>query len=496
MNIEYIIVQAGGKGTRLEHLTVNKPKAIVPVNNLPMIFHLFRKFPDKKFVIIGDYKKEVFRKYLNCFADVRYIFTEAEGSGTCSGVKNALRFIPDDTPFMLIWSDLILPEEYELPSENGNYVGISQTFNCRWSYINGGFQETPSTENGVAGMFIFENKALISDVEQSGEFVRWLNDKKIPFMETGLAGTREFGLISEYNKLSVEKCRPFNRMTEENGILTKEGIDEQGKKLASRERSWYAFVRKLGFSALPEIYSLEPIRMEKIHGKNIYEYGGFSYEKKKAILEKIVGSLSELHGLRGCPADSFSVWEAYVTKTFDRLEKIRGLVPLSDEKYITVNKRSCRNVFMNRDEVERRLLKYKCPEFRLIHGDCTFSNIMLRNDEEPVLIDPRGYFGSTELFGDAAYDWAKLYYSIKGNYDRFNLKEFRLDIGDEIKLDIASNSWEDMERDFLAMIDIPAEDIQLLHAIIWLSLTTYAWQDYDSICGAFYNGIYYLEEIL
>ena len=38
--------------------------------------------------------------------------------------------------------------------------------------------------------------------------------------------------------------------------------------------------------------------------------------------------------------------------------------------------------------------------------------------------------------------------------------------------------------------------IHLLHAIIWLSLTTYAWEDYDSICGAFYNGLYYLEEAL
>ena len=33
--VEYIIIQAGGKGTRLKKLTQNKPKGIVPVNNLP-----------------------------------------------------------------------------------------------------------------------------------------------------------------------------------------------------------------------------------------------------------------------------------------------------------------------------------------------------------------------------------------------------------------------------------------------------------------------------
>ena len=67
MDLNYIIVQAGGKGSRMERLTRNKPKALVPVNNLPMIFHLFKKFPDKKFIIIGDYKFDVLEKYLREF---------------------------------------------------------------------------------------------------------------------------------------------------------------------------------------------------------------------------------------------------------------------------------------------------------------------------------------------------------------------------------------------------------------------------------------------
>jgi hypothetical protein len=53
-----------------------------------------------------------------------------------------------------------------------------------------------------------------------------------------------------------------------------------------------------------------------------------------------------------------------------------------------------------------------------------------------------------------------------------------------------------MESDFYAMSNTDPDTIKLIHAVIWLSLTTYAWQDYDSICGAFYNGLYYLEEVL
>ena len=115
--MEYIVVQAGGKGTRLGYLTRNKPKALVPVENLPMIFHLFRKYPDKKFVIIGDYHKDVLREYLSSFVDVKYQVVNAEGTGTCSGIHQALARIPAGKPFMLVWSDLILPEGLELPEK-------------------------------------------------------------------------------------------------------------------------------------------------------------------------------------------------------------------------------------------------------------------------------------------------------------------------------------------------------------------------------------------
>ena len=113
--MDYIIVQAGGKGTRLGYLTKNKPKALVTIDNLPMIFHLFRKYSDKKFIIIADYHKQVLREYLSSFAQVQYQVVDANGTGTCAGIKQALSLIPPDKAFMLIWSDLILPERFELP---------------------------------------------------------------------------------------------------------------------------------------------------------------------------------------------------------------------------------------------------------------------------------------------------------------------------------------------------------------------------------------------
>ncbi len=501
MDFQYIIVQAGGKGTRMQYLTHNKPKALVPVNNLPIIFHLFRKYPDKKFIIIGDYKYEVLEKYLSAFAEVDYEMVNASGhTGTCAGLNLALDKVPINEPFMLIWSDLILPEDFAVDViPVSNYVGTSLGFECRWKYENAIFSEERSASCGVAGLFLFNDKTVLQDVPTDGEFVKWLSGEKIIFDTVTLARTKEYGLLSEYNKLPKAKCRPFNKIAVTDDYIIKEGINEQGRQLAVRERAWYEKVRSLGFANLPEIYATEPLKLERINGKNVYEYADLAIEQKQDILKQIVDCLQNLHVCGSVAYDDISFEEAYISKTFDRLAKVKNLVPFADDEYIAINGRKCRNVFFVQDDLQKRLDRLKPQKFVFLHGDCTFSNIMLRNDREPVLIDPRGYFGRTEFYGDAAYDWVKLYYSVVGNYDQFNLKRFQLEINEkDVNLIIQSSGWEALEDYFFELLgqEVNREQIKLLHAITWLSLTTYAWEDYDSICGAFYKGLECLEEAL
>lgn len=501
MQPDYIIVQAGGKGTRMGYLTENKPKALVPVGNRPMLFHLFEKFPDKRFIIIADYKSDVMRKYLAAFARVKYLVVGTDGkTGTCSGIRAALEAVPPGAPFALIWSDLVLPDDFSFPEEPGDYIGISKNFRCRWKYEDGIFEETPSENCGVAGCFVFEDREALSGVPEEGELVRWMQERSMVLKPFGLWRTKEYGLIQEWKKDNTDAgghCRPFNRIEDLGDRLLKTGIDAQGQALAVRERNWYRFAAGRGYSRMPKIYGWEPLVMEKIRGRNIFAYE-LTYSERLAVLEKLVSALRELHAFGTAPADRFSIYNAYVGKTFDRLSRIRDMIPLADRQYITVNGRKCPNIYFFRDRLEREFADYRCDRFTFIHGDNTFSNMMLDEKLDPVMIDPRGYFGYTELYGDPAYDWAKLYYSIRGNYDQFNLKRFRLHINDSgVTLEIDSNQWEDMADKFLEMIadETDARTVRLLHAVIWLSLTTYAWEDYDSVCGAFYNGIYYLSEI-
>ena len=499
--MKYIVVQAGGKGTRLETLTTNKPKALVPVDNLPMIFHLFKKYPAAKFKIIADYQKDTLKRYLKAFATVDYEVVDADKKGTCSGIADALKSLPDSTQFMLIWCDLIL-SNFGMPENvTHNYIGISKDFECRWSYVDGAFKQEASKENGVAGLFLFKDKAQIADVPDEGEFVKWLATKNLAFERLNMYGGLEIGTMLSYfqNELNKPKCRPFNKMEFKGDIVLKYPLDEQGRKLAADEIAWYKKVTELGYTNIPKIYGYDPLVMEKIKGENIFAYAFLTKGFKRALLTKIVDALKRLHALVPPIEANIEDCESnYITKTFDRLDKVRDLVPFAADKTVVINNKKCANIFAVKDRIIADMRAMYPSKFYLTHGDNTFHNMMIEtNGVRPILLDPRGYFGKTKFYGDVDYDWAKLYYSVVGDYDQFNRKNFSLEIHDDsVDLEIVSNNWKDVEEDFFALTGANRRKIKLLHAIIWLSLTTYAWEDYDAICGAFYKGLYELQRYL
>lgn len=79
----HVIIQAGGKGTRLESLTRNRPKCLVPVDNRPMIFWTFEAFKGADFSVICDYKADVLERYLAAFgAQYSVKIVSADGTGT------------------------------------------------------------------------------------------------------------------------------------------------------------------------------------------------------------------------------------------------------------------------------------------------------------------------------------------------------------------------------------------------------------------------------
>ena len=103
----HIIVQAGGRGSRLRHHTWNKPKCLVSVKGKPLLYHLFDRFPTAHFHIIGDYAYDQLEKYLQVNTPtVKYTLTQTKEKGTASGISDALNSVPKDSELIITWSDL------------------------------------------------------------------------------------------------------------------------------------------------------------------------------------------------------------------------------------------------------------------------------------------------------------------------------------------------------------------------------------------------------
>ena len=198
-----IIVQAGGKGTRLGHLTQNKPKCLVSIHGKPLLYHLFSLYPDSTFQVIGDYKSDVLEQYLATVTPkCDFHFIKASGTGTGSGIAQALKNISENEDILLLWCDLLLAKDYLNCASldiDSLQIGLSRSFPCRWSLNDEGkLVHEASDRTGVAGFFRFPQKSWISDIPESAEFVRWLSQKNFNFQKVFLDDSLEVGTTKAY----------------------------------------------------------------------------------------------------------------------------------------------------------------------------------------------------------------------------------------------------------------------------------------------------------
>ena len=165
-DVKYVIVQAGGKGTRMGHFAENKPKCLVSVNDIPMIVNTLNVYKDKEVIIIADYKADVLEKYLKSFyKGHNYWIHRTTESGTAGGLNKVVSLIPDNEPFILTWADLFFEETSEFAFENELLVGLSNSFKCRWKLEDSKFVNESSTEIGVAGFFVFRDKSKFNNLK-------------------------------------------------------------------------------------------------------------------------------------------------------------------------------------------------------------------------------------------------------------------------------------------------------------------------------------------
>lgn len=500
-----IIVQAGGKGTRLRHHTWNKPKCLVSINGKPIIYHLFEKFKDDSFFIIGDYMFETIQTYLK-FNDpkVRYDLIKSNGSGNCSGISEALKLINNSDPILIVWSDLLINENINFDLIKNTTIFTSSSFETRYGIdFDNNIVFGEPQKSGIIGLFYFNNKNHIISPPNDGEYVDWFSENHKSFEIYELSNVDELGDYSHYeDQISIQAhCRFFNDLKIQDSLVYKKCIIPKFEKLISYEQTWYQNISDIKFTKVPKIYSKVPYCMERIYGKHPFELEDVSNREKSVILINILDTLKDLHSRAEAESNTQEVEDVYINKTILRLQSVENLIKNNIKNDITINGIKCKNY--NFDDLINKISSlsnfFECDKFYPIHGDSTFSNILIDKYLRSWLIDPRGYFSQPGIWGDYIYDYSKLYYSVFGNYDKFNRRNFKLFMNDNsVEIMIEDNIFKNIRNEIFDEYFSEKElfKIKLIHSLIWFSLSGYVLDDLDSIYASYYLGLYWLEKTL
>lgn len=175
--------------------------------------------------------------------------------------------------------------------------------------------------------------------------------------------------------------------------------------------------------------------------------------------------------------------EMYLTKTLQRFEKMKkderfitffeSPIVVNGERYLPLNE-----IIITLEKAIPEML-YDVDTFNIIHGDLCFANIMVDSNFSFIkVIDPRGKFGTYDIYGDFRYELAKLFHSVDGKYD-FIIKDlFDLDYNSEtarINYRIQNrkrdfNLYKVFLDTFSAEVGGDLKKIELIEALLFLSM--------------------------
>lgn len=167
-----VVINAGGKGTRLDPFTRVLPKPLIPVGELPIIEHIMKEYQSyncNEFHIIVNYKKELMKAYFAENENNYNItwYNEEKPLGTGGGLS-LLRGKFTDT-FFFANCDALLTANYEsmfkFHKENGNMI----TMVCAYKNLNIPYGVVEMGKDGI--IEAMREKPLMSFLTNTGIYI-------------------------------------------------------------------------------------------------------------------------------------------------------------------------------------------------------------------------------------------------------------------------------------------------------------------------------------
>lgn len=295
-----------------------------------------------------------------------------------------------------------------------------------------------------------------------------------------------------YNSKLEVRAREFNHITiDKNRGILKKTSDDKDKFIG--EIKWYLklpadveYVRPRIFnystSYVNPYVSMEYYAYHTVH--ELFLYGDLTLQQWIDIFNRIRFVCDDFKRYTVQDANIRpALEEMYLTKTLQRFEKMKkderfitffeSPIVVNGERYLPLNE-----IIIALEKAIPEML-YDVDTFNIIHGDLCFANIMVDSNFSFIkVIDPRGKFGTYDIYGDFRYELAKLFHSVDGKYD-FIIKDlFDLDYNSEtacINYRIQNrkrdfNLYKVFLETFSAEVGGDLKKIELIEALLFLSM--------------------------
>jgi len=200
------IILAGGLGTRLRPLTLEKPKPLLPIKEKPLIEWAIlnlKKHGITEIILSIGYKSEMIKEYFKdgSHLDVNILYNvEEELLGTGGAVKDILNKFQINEPFVLVWGDNLADFNFKevLDIFNENQADLVMSLTSRKDVENWGVAKLQ--ENKIIGFIEKpERNQAPSNLINAGAFV--VNPKILEILPKGVSNIERecFQVIANEN---------------------------------------------------------------------------------------------------------------------------------------------------------------------------------------------------------------------------------------------------------------------------------------------------------
>ena len=517
-----VLIPSAGLGTRLGDLSKNINKAMVSVDNKPVISHVIERFPASVEIVVAlGYKADLLKDYLLiAHSDRKLTFVNVDPyCGPSSGLGYTILQCQKhlQCPFIFTPNDTLVLENIPLPDKNwmgyaeadsgthyrtvqvgkdnriekiyekedgvntSAYIGLAgiHDYKAFWKIMNEGVN--------YGSIKIGESYALRSFIKERIP----VEAKQFSWYDTGIVKNLEITRKAFAKKDSPHILeKPNEAIWFVNNKAVKYSVDE--KFIRDRvERANYIqnYVPQIT-DTKTNLYAYKLINgatMSRVVTRPLFY--NFLQWMKEFWKEKALEDKDAQEFEKKCLA-------FYYDKTKDRIAQYFARFNSYDSEGV-INDVQVPKVFDLLEKVDwKRLSNGQATTF---HGDLHFENILVAENGDFYLLDWRQNFADIKEYGDLYYDLAKLLHGLIVPHEMVDKNNFVINQdGGIVSLDILRNhklvECEKIFKDFVQNAGYDLYKVELLTALIYLNIAALHHYPYSEFL--FYLGKYQLFNLL